>query len=222
MKPFLCGGVFLLAAAVSMPGAAITDLFNTGVDAAGVGLAVTNGATDIHYTVISSPSNTGTPHSAVTYYNLAYSPADNASSDWISVNTSGSDGSGGSYDYQTTFTIGALYDPSTALITGQFEGDDHIIATRINGVVVSGATADSFQHYTPFSITSGFVAGLNTLDFIVLDDGQPTALRVDSLVGTVSPLSTPTVPEPASLLLIGGSIVFLASYRLFRRNTQAF
>jgi hypothetical protein len=203
--------------ALCLPAATITDLYNTGVDATGKPLAPNSGATDPHYMVLSSPNNTGTPHAAVTY-NCCYF-SDGPNSDWISVNTSGSDGSSGFYDYQTKFTILPGFDPTTASITGKFAGDNHVSQTKINGSAVAGDTTDTFSSYTSFSINSGFISGVNTLDFIVKDDGAPSALRVDSLVGTVSPLTTSGVPEPVSaLLLIGGAGLLGMCKRLSSRR----
>jgi hypothetical protein len=62
-------------------------------------------------------------------------------------------------------------------------------------------------------INSGFINGVNTLDFIVNNDGGPTGLRVE-LSGTSS-----VAPEPTSLLLIGAGFVCLG---LLRRKSPKF
>ena len=201
MKTTSLLSIVLLSAAAGANAGTIT-LFNTGVDGTGTPLAA-NGATDLHYTVTSA----NTPTQQAVTFNCCYF-ADGPSSAWISVNTGGSDGSA-DYDFQTTFVIGAGFDPSTAILTGQFAADNHITATKINGTVVPGATTDTFSNYTAFSVTSGFVAGLNTLDFIVHDDGAPSSLRVDSLQGTVSPV-TSTAPEPGSIAMLLGGVAFVA------------
>jgi hypothetical protein len=56
---------------------------------------------------------------------------------------------------------------------------------RLNGTS-TGITAGGFSGWSSFTITSGFVAGLNTLDFVVVNTGSspnPTGLRVE-LSGT--------------------------------------
>lgn len=54
----------------------------------------------------------------------------------------------------------------------------------------------------PFTINSGFVQGINTLDFVVQDVGSISGFRVGEISGTAQPKGTnpPSVPEPASAL----------------------
>lgn len=60
----------------------------------------------------------------------------------------------------------------------------------MNGVA-AGPNSSSYNTWMPFTINSGFVAGVNTLDFVVTNTGAgPTGLRVD-LSGTASPGSGP-------------------------------
>jgi hypothetical protein len=55
-----------------------------------------------------------------------------------------------------------------------------------------------------WSISTGFIAGVNPLDFIVYDDAGPTAVRVEML-GTADAAAVISVPEPATLALFGAS-----------------
>lgn len=69
----------------------------------------------------------------------------------------------------------------------------------------------NFRSFSSFTITGGFVAGVNTLDFVVTDTGNPGALNVNSLVGTV----TAAVPEPSAIvLMLVGGIGVLARRRI--------
>jgi len=213
--------LFLLLAASCLSStpllaAPISGLFNTGVDASGNPLVGGNGVTDPHYTILSGPG-LASPVSAVTF-NCCYfadQPAGtNGNSRWISVNASGTTGSAGTYVYDTTFSLTGL-DPTTASITGRFAADNHVTAVKLNGNTIAGATTDTFSTYTNFSIPIGssFAGGLNDLRFVVLDDGPPSALRVDSLAGTANPIGSTTVPEPASLALLGIGLAGLGFVR---------
>ena len=73
---------------------------------------------------------------------------------------------------------------------------------KINGVS-TGQQAGFATTWTAFAITSGFVAGTNTLDFIVQNSGGPTGVRVE-MSGTADRLGG-GVPEPASwaMMLVG-------------------
>jgi len=57
---------------------------------------------------------------------------------------------------------------------------------RLNGVSL-GLTAAGYSPLTAFEITSGFVAGNNTLEFELLDTGCPNGLRVE-MTGTAAAL----------------------------------
>lgn len=171
----------------------ITGLFATGVDGTGTGLANPNGATDTHYMILSGPGIVS-PQNAVTF-NCCYF-ANTSTSDWISVNANGSTGPFGTYIFELTFSLAGL-DPSSAQITGRFAADDHVTATKINGNTVAGATENGFGSFVNFSIPvgSGFIAGVNKLDFTVQDDFAPMAFRAE-LSGTANPLAA--VPEPGT------------------------
>lgn len=188
-----------MALAVQAPASAavITGLFNTGTDANNLALAGGNGVIDPHYTILSSTSAGFAGQQAVTYFNGAYVPED-ANSRWISLSASGSPGSNTTV-YRLTFDLTGL-NASTASITGR-AGTDNAGFVSLNGG--PGSAINGFQALVNFSFNSGFVAGVNTLDFSVSDFGAPTALRVDDLVGTADVVNA--IPEPASwaLMILG-------------------
>ena len=119
-----------------------------------------------------------------------------AGSQWIGPNI---DNMGqepaGNYDFQTTFSLAGL-NPSTAKITALLAADNGIADIKLNGVS-QGISGGGFGSLLGLTITSGFLPGKNTLDFIVNNSGGPTALMV-SESGTASP-----VPEPSSLAVFG-------------------
>jgi len=194
--------LIFFGAVQSVHAATITTLYSTGVDASGNPLA--DGAIDSHYTVNGGSAYTiGNPGSVGWVGNTA-------TSSWIS-NVPNTDGGSGPFTYHTTFDLTGL-NPNTAQITGQLSADDQA-TIYLNGVdVFDGLPTGSspWSQLESFSISSGFVAGTNTLDIdvpnnIQTPDDGPTGLQVN-LSGTAS------APEPASLFLLGvgfGALSFL-------------
>jgi hypothetical protein len=189
--------MLLMGAASGARGAPIAGLFNTGTDAAGNALAGGNGIADPHYTVLSSTiPGVATGVSAATYFNVAYLP-DDPNSRWISHTATGFPGSGVTF-FRLSFDLTGL-DPDTAAINGAW-AMDNLGEIYLNGMPTGIISLSGFSFLVPFSITDGFVAGVNTLDFGVFDQDPPLALRVDNLAGTADVLG---VPAPASLALLG-------------------
>lgn len=189
--------------------AAIPGLYNTGLDQNGALLAPGNGQADPHYLVVE------TGQQAVTYIHPFYAPED-ADSRWLSTSATG--GVGNSVmTYRLTFSLDGL-DAATAQITGKV-GADNLVDIILNGAV--GAQVVGFSALAGFTLDSGFVAGLNTLDFRVTDQGYPTALRVDDLIGTAASTQPPTttVAEPASWAAMLAGLFGIAGFLRRRAGT---
>jgi hypothetical protein len=195
----------------------ISTLFSTGVD--GSGNPISNGATDTHWSVTSSPTISGTAN----YYNgsaKAYrieqwvaNQTTPINSQWVSVpnglealapfsppgqfvSAAVYEFSPYTYTYATTFTL--PNDFISAQIIGKWVCDNVGPAMYLNGVSKTfGAVVDGFQEFT---ISDGFQAGTNTLAFEVknerqtVEDYNPTGLQVQ-VAGTYA------VPEPSSTVL---------------------
>lgn len=187
----------------------ISTLFNTGVGASGAVLT-SNLSADTNYTLVYGPYG-GAPTPSVNVLTDGWplgSPwiSNTNVSAWIGpVGDNQLDGPVGNYDYRTTFSL-AGYDPTTASITGAWAVDNQGIDILINGVS-TGQISGGFGSTTPFSINSGFVSGLNTLDFIVYNGGGPTGLLV-TMTGNAA-----EVPEPATLALLGMGFAGLGAIR---------
>lgn len=174
---------------VSLPG-----LFTTGVDNAGVSLG--GAAVDTHYTVLDGafPGANALTMSSIPG---SYIP-NNATSRWIWENASGQP-TNVTRTFRTTFDLTG-FDPTTAILGGTWATDNLGLNIRINGTA-TGLTSPGFGAYTNFGITSGFVPGINTLDFVVRDVGVISGFRVGSIEGRARVLNG-NVPEPGTLALL--------------------
>jgi hypothetical protein len=197
----------------------ITTLFNTGVD--GTGAVLPHGTIgDPHYSLISVPGGTTATRIITSVGAFPIPPyiGDNTLSRWIGPNNDGDlNGPVGAYTYRTTFDLTGFV-PSTTSITGGWTTDNNGLDILINGTSLGFTTGfSSFSSgFSALSITSGFVAGINTLDFVVNNGGGPTALRVEVSSATASPVS---VPEPQTLILLTTGLVGLLGYSRHKRVT---
>jgi hypothetical protein len=119
--------------------------------------------------------------------------------------------------YQTSFSLAGL-DPSTAILDFTMMVDNGVTVTLNGTTVYTNGNASSALFTAPFagSITTGFIAGTNTLDFIVANAFGPTGIDI-SINGTASPVST-TAPEPGTwaLVLVSGAAAIART--CFRRS----
>jgi hypothetical protein len=188
----------------------VTTLFNTGVD--DTRTALPDNTVDSHYRIIVNPDS-AFPDAIVhdsTVFPIVTGPwvANTASSKWISprFDTSGAAGGAGdagNYTYRHSFSLDS-FDPGSVIITGNWATDNEGLDILINGVSTGQRNTVQFVGYTPFVITNGFVAGINTLDFRLNNAAVGyTGLRIDSIraLGTAIPPGTPPsiVGQPADV-----------------------
>ena len=202
----------LLAALLVLPLSAAANMapvFSSGVDGSGALLAV--GATDSHYTITSSPCGATAATAETPFTTYAHNTL---TSQWI---TSSCQFDVGDFLYETTFSLSGL-DLSTVKLTGSWATDNEG-SISLNGSNL-GITlpAAAFGSLTPFSISSGFVSGVNTLVFDVHNDGSLSGLQVN-LAGTASPVGTSSTPESPSLILLAMGLLGLG-WAVHRQNKR--
>jgi hypothetical protein len=197
------------ATVISVPG-----LYNTGVNASGAVLPLQS--LEQHYSV-SGASSIAYVEPPVYEPNLgwAWLPAP-AGSAWIGPNSTTNTASPdpeGIYHYTLNFNLTG-YNPADVRISGSWM-TDNTGELYLNGVF-TGFTTDpeSYKHPTAFNLASGFVSGVNTLEFRVLNEfvgPNPSGLCVSGLSATL-------VPEPTSaVLIIVGSLATMVPWKQRRR-----
>jgi hypothetical protein len=195
--------------------AANIGLFNTGA-------GIADGAVDTHYSLISAPAGAAT---GTTTYRIAGHPnwlqnSDSPSSAWIGGTPNALNNQpAGDYTYRTTFNLSSLA-ASSASITGKWLADNSALGISLNGSARSNPGGGFGAFGSKFDLTSGFQAGINTLDFIVnnatnnSNTNNPTGLRVE-LSGTYADPAASAVPEPSDLV---GTAFAIGSVVLLKRK----
>lgn len=199
MKYILAVG-FVVFATTSAQAVTINGLYNTGVDNSGVALPL--GSAELHYSLTgpASPAIVSAPNSAWV--------AAPAGSVWIGPSAGTADDPSGDYTYTLTFDLTGL-NPSTAVISGLFSTDNSS-NVLLNGSSTGISTGlESFKSLTPFTISEGFTAGLNILEFVVNNEvtsvfPNPTGLLVADMTGSAA-----VVPIPAAVWLFGSGMLGL-------------
>jgi hypothetical protein len=166
-------------------------VWNTGVDFNAA--PATPGALDRHWALAAGPG-IGLSQPAVVVADQHPGGAYFVSSDsaWIWQDIAGAGDVGPTYTLRLQFNLSGL-DPASVSIGGAW-GVDNDGKVLLNGQAPTGtgtfsltnAAHDNYNVAHPFSITGGFVGGLNTLDIQVTNADGPAALNVTglALVGT--------------------------------------
>jgi hypothetical protein len=194
----------------------IPGIFGTGLSATGTLLG--DAEVDPHYTLAAS-ADAGYPGPEAITVNAVWPIQagvwllNGPNSRWIApqADQSGTVGNAvGDYTYRTTFDLTGL-DVSKVRIEGGWATDNQGLDIVLNGTSTGLQNTAQFGSLTPFTLTTGLVAGVNTLEFIVNNAPDPnnpeapgpTGLRVD-LKGYLS-IEPPSKPA-LSITRSGASI----------------
>lgn len=137
---------------------------------------------------------------------------------WIGATTSGS-GGGGDYLFRTLIDLTG-YDPTTAILTFNCALDNNPGTGgpySLNGGPSGGNCGVPFSFGPVQTISSGWVAGLNTLQFHVTGDNTTDGLLVGN--ASITAQTVTATPEPASMVLMATGL-FLVGGAIRRRTTR--
>ena len=174
----------------------VAGLFNTGVDDFGDALA--DGLVDSHYKLVVNPDG-GSPDALVqnsTAFPIVTGPwlANNARSKWIGPRFDTSGAASGDYTYRLLVDLTG-FNPSTVIISGDWTSDNAGSDIIVNGVSSGQSNPGNFGALMPFTLNSGFLAGLNTIGFKANNAGAGyTGLRVNRIRGLADALPAGTAP----------------------------
>ena len=159
----------------------IPTLFNSGLNAARAPLAP--GAADPHYQLTLSAQSTPPPPAiqATAIQNHPAWLANDNSSAWLgAVNPGTTSVAAGPYNFRTAFDLTG-YSLGGANLLMNFSVDNDLTNVLFNGVA-TGLAFSGFGGFSGnFTITNGFTAGTNTLEFLTVNAGtgaNPAGFRV--------------------------------------------
>jgi len=179
------------------------------------------GSADPHYTVTGPGIPGGGPARVLSDLWYLWVPND-AHSAWINWKDNADSAPYGDYHIKLEFDLTG-YDPTTASLSGSWAVDRYGYVVNLNGQPTGVALTNGYgppenwnsiyyPNLNPFTISSGFQAGINELDFVVTEPDAFNGLRIRDLILTVD-----AVPEPTSLTL-GGLFIAIGAAAYFGRK----
>ncbi len=221
-------GSAISEAAYVTVGATFSELFNTGVDDAGAPLSAE--LVDSHYFLIDSNDLTNLgPDTYVMIDDRDWPPfptfvINSESSKWIGPTLDLAVSPTGQYRYQTSFVLDSV-DPNTAVLEGKWTMNTQGVDILLNGqsMGIPSTNPDAYRGFDDFTITDGFVQGLNTLDFITEHTAEDNWITIHGFrvemrgVGEALPAGPPEIlTQPRSQTVRNGGKTTLSVVALGR------
>ncbi|MDR2260248.1 MAG: PEP-CTERM sorting domain-containing protein [Azoarcus sp.] len=124
-----------------------------------------------------------------------------------------------SFHFYQTFDLTG-YDPTTAQLSFEVAWDNLFNGFSLNGGQLTNPLSNTNPPFgfVPFSVSSGFVDGLNTIHFYVEGDGVTDGLAFNVLSFTATALP---IPEPGIGALLLGGIGIMGMIARRRRTARA-
>lgn len=206
--------VFAILALMTVAAKSFADVINLSSGVNSSGQLQAGGTNDIHWKVYNNNTLIGP---AVVLTNLESDWATDSKAKWISIKDSVNPNPNGSMgywaDYRVTFDL-SKYNLSTVKLTGNWTADEGGYAMLNN--MGSFSTSYSKTQLSSFNVTSGFIQGINTIDFNVMQYDNFYDGSIIEMYITATPLPT-AVPEPDAVpFFIMGSI--LLTFVIVRKN----
>ncbi|HIG26346.1 MAG TPA: hypothetical protein EYQ50_00540 [Verrucomicrobiales bacterium] len=158
----------------------VPGIFSTGVDDNGEILLDLD--IDPHYVLTQNPHDGGSEVLAMSGIPSPPWVPNSDTSRWVGA-TDNTNAEPGLYTFEMSFDLTG-FDPDTVIISGSWATDNEGPEVRLNGVATGLRHRGNFDTLIEFIIDSGFVEGINTLEFDVNNAGEsanPGGLRVENL-----------------------------------------
>jgi hypothetical protein len=178
---------------------AVPSIYNTGVN--DLGVALSNGDIDTHYTLT---TGSGGPATITTTRHPAW-VAEPAGSMWIAPQAYPANVTAPieTWTYNTTFELADLTDTIVTLSGSWASDNESVILLNGNPTGYSRLIEFAYTSIEDFVITDGFQTGTNTLTFVVTNYVSPTGglNPTGLLVANLLITETPTIPAPGAIVL---------------------
>jgi hypothetical protein len=218
-------------------GATFSELFNTGLDASGAPLS--GESIDPHYFLVDSNDLTNLGPNVYVMIDDQNGDGIVNDSDWppfptFVINTDSSKWVGptlalatspsGLYTYHTSFVIDSA-DPNTCILEGKWTMNTQGVDILLNGqsLGIPNDNQDAYRGFDSFTITEGFVPGLNTLDFVTQHIAEDNWIAIHGFrvelrgVGEALPAGPPEIlTQPGSKTVRDGGKTSLSVVALGR------